>query len=126
MRCAKFGIALLAVILAGCLVHLWALDRCITRTSEQLTAACTLAQENALDDATHAAQAAQESWENARGFLGAVLRHAEADDLSYAFARLPNYATAENAFEFCAICDELISRLAHIQDSEHPRFYNFL
>ncbi len=126
MRCAKFGGVLLAVLLAGCLLSLHYLSRCVSRTTAELAAARAFAEQEEFDRAVSAARDAEASWTRARTFLGSVLRHDESDDLSYSFARLPDYATPDSADEFLACCAELTARLRHILDMERPLVYNFL
>ncbi len=126
MRRATFGIALLTVILAGCLIHLHVLERCVDRSAGALANARTLALAGSYDAAEAAAQRAWENWDHARVFLGSVLRHSESDELGCTFARLPDYADADGAAEFCASCAELIARLSHILDTERAKLYNIL
>lgn len=126
MRTAKFGILLLAVILAGCLFTLKTLDRCVGETAQQLKVAQALAGVGNLTAAAQAADGARRSWERWQTFLGSVLRHDEADDLRFSFARLSGFAAENNRDEFRAECAELIARVEHIRDMEQPKLHNFL
>lgn len=126
MRTAKFGILLLILVLAGCLFSLKTLERCVAQTTQQLKAAQALAQAGNLNAAAQAADGARRSWERWEAFLGSVLRHDEADDLRFAFARLSGFAAENDRNEFRAECAELIARVEHILTMEQPKLHNFL
>ena len=126
MRTAKFGIILLVLILAGCLFMLKTLDCCISETTQQLKAAQAFAGAGNLAAAMQAADGARRSWDRWEMFLGSVLRHDEADDLHFAFARLSGFAAGNNSDEFRAECAELIARVEHIRKMEQPKLHNFL
>ena len=124
MRCAKFGLLLLALTLALCLVSLWALGGIIEDTESGLVRAHELAGAGEYAAAADAVGRAERLWQSHELFLGAVLRHSESDELQFLFARLPAYADEDNAAEFQATCLELREHLRHILDTEQPRLYN--
>ena len=124
MRCAKFGLLLLALTLALCLVSLHTLSGITRGTEARLVRAHELAGAGAYAAAADAVEDAERLWRSHELFLGAVLRHAESDELQFLFARLPAYSGADNAAEFQAACLELCEHLRHILDTEQPRLYN--
>lgn len=126
MRCAKFGFALLGILACLCLLGLRRLEHIVTDTQSLIDSAQELAAQSRCADALDAAQQARQLWQTHRLFLGAVLRHEDADELFFLFARLPYLASGDEAAELRAACGELNERLRHILDAEQPRLYNIL
>ncbi len=124
MRCAKFGLFLLVITLALCLVSLHALGGIIAGTEAGLVRAHELAGAGDYPAAADAVRSAERQWQSHELFLGAVLRHSESDELQFLFARLPAYADSDNTAEFQASCLELREHLRHILDTEQAHLYN--
>lgn len=126
MKYLYIGIALLVLCLALCITT----TAVLASYTEQAVALLEDAQEQADSGNFHEAEQlvrkTMNFWKERHGFLGTILRHAEADDINATFYELVEYAQNGCIEEFEPSCAKLIEQINHLTDMEKPHYYNIL
>lgn len=126
MKYLYVALGILAVILGFCLTTTLLLDRYVDETSACLKSAQTHAEQGDFDSAAEQVQKAMGIWDKHQGLFGVILRHDEADEVSFSLHSLLAYAEISDADDFRAECAELIARIDHVSGLENPHYYNIL
>ncbi len=67
---------------------------------------------------------ASDLWTNNQGYLGAVLRHDEMDEVMVELAKLKSYASIDETDDFLSSCEGVLAQLEHIREMEWPSLKN--
>ena len=76
--------------------------------------------------AADAILSAEQRWRANEPFYQVVLRHDEVDAVTTGFSSLYQYALAEDADDFAAVCAEMIARIQQIRRMQLPLAHNIL
>lgn len=123
MKYLYVGIAILAVILGFCLTTTFLLNRYTQQSANCLREADTLAGQGRFPEAAAKVVRARELWDGHRCLYGVILRHDEADEVTFSFHAIERYAQLADREDFEADCASLVARIDHVANMEKPLFY---
>lgn len=106
------AVALLAVLVAGCV---WS-DRALDRTVEEIAAAVE----------TDDLETAYQKWTDAETLFGSLLLHDELDEADRLFERIRQAKTLGKDDELALCRAELLAQLRHLPDLDEPSVKNIL
>lgn len=125
MKYLYLGAAILAVLLAVCILSTAVIGSHTRRIAETLEDALSAFDGGNLSEAAALADRAKNTWERSAKLLSAMLSHEELDEIDTAFSALDSYRRTQAADEFRSRCAELALRLRHIAQMDIPFYYNF-
>ncbi len=122
MKYLYWGVAILALTLAVCVLSGLALNRRTDEVISPLTQAIEATEAGRATAAQGFAQQAHAQWQRHLNFFTSYLCHDETDEITIGFARLEQASEDE----FAPTCNELLVRLQHISQMDLPLWANIL
>ena len=122
----RFGIGILAVVLAVGIAAMLFMGHIHGNICSELEKASQLAAEAHLDDAEAHIQTAQDSWENHRHLIASLAEHTDMDEVDGLFRQLESYLQIQDVHACAAICAELSFRVEALGESHDINWCNIL
>lgn len=126
MSRTAFGIALLAVLLAGGIASAVGLTGHNSAISAQLNAAADQAMAGDLSGAMDTAQVAQEDWEKGWKISAAFTDHNPLEQINIGFDRLHLHGEARDPVAYALVCRELAGQIEALGDAHGTQWWNIL
>lgn len=124
MRHIVIGVLLLLAVTGFTVISAGYVSGAVEETAQELEQAYRYAKDEQLKLARTHVNRASDCWDRHGAYFGTVLRHDEIDGVVGEFARLKVTIEAGDRDEFLPACAALLATLRHIQEMEHPYFYN--
>lgn len=126
MKRLWIGILVLSVLCASGSLVAFAMGRCHSPISRDLSLAAHAATEGDLPQGTRYAEKALEQWLRYRDLTAALADHAVIEQIDALFAEIRIYAATQDAAAFAAVCAHLSELTKAVAESHHPKWQNLL
>lgn len=122
----RFGLGILALILAMGIAAMLFMGHIHGDICKDLDKAGDLAAESRLDEADKHINTAQENWERHRHLVASLAEHTDMDEVDGLFCKLESYRQIQDAHACAAICAELKFRVEALGESHNINWWNIL
>ncbi len=120
------AIALVLIVISGCVAGEIVVNRCNDKISAAIDNATALAEAGDIVKAEEAANQTEASFSECEGALAVFINHTLVEDLGEQIARLPTLATEETKAEFLSELASARVMLIHIVRDNKPTLLNIL
>lgn len=126
MTRTHFAAILLAALLAVCVLIGSSITKHADTAAELLRMGKAGAVAGDYNTAGDYCAQAEAYWKQHQLLLATILHHDEPDAIECGIAELIAYAQQEDADEFLALCDQLLTKLSHLKSMQIPTLQNIL
>lgn len=122
----RFGVGILAVVLAAGIAAMLFMGHVHGDICDDLEDAADLAAESRVEEAAECIQNAKENWEDHRHLVASLAEHTDMDEIDGLFRQLETYQEILDANACAAICAELVFRVEALGESHDINWWNIL